>query len=191
MTDIAPTATESAELDARDKSTGGRLFIAADAFLFLGFVFAYLYLRALNNNGMWNPKGENPSGAMGVAVLVAVLVTAALLTVAGRRLAAAGPAAYRLPAVAAVVTGLVATLLAASQVFRPGFSPGHSGAFGSVFIGFMAYYFLHLLGGVYWVEIQVAQAPSDVLHGDAPPALLYWWFLAVVLVVFSILFYVA
>jgi heme/copper-type cytochrome/quinol oxidase subunit 3 len=191
MTDITPTAEDTADLVARDKSTGGRLFVAADAFLFMGFVFAYLYLRALNNNGMWNPKGENPSGAMGVVVLVAVIVTAAILTVAGRRLAAAGPAAYRAPAAAAVVTGLVATVLAGSQVFRPGFSPGHAGAFGSVFIGFMAFYFLHVLGGVYWVEIQVAQAPSDVLRGDAPPALLYWWFLAVVLAIFTVLFYVA
>jgi heme/copper-type cytochrome/quinol oxidase subunit 3 len=191
MTDITPTASDTAELVARDKSTGGRLFVAADAFLFLGFVFAYLYLRTLNNNGMWNPKGENPSGAMGVAVLVAVVVTAVVLTLAGRRLAAAGPAAYRALAAAAVVTGLVATVLAGSQVFRPGFSPGHSGAFGSVFVGFMAFYFLHLLCGVYWVEIQVAQPPSDGLRGDAPPALLYWWFLAVVLAIFTVLFYVA
>jgi heme/copper-type cytochrome/quinol oxidase subunit 3 len=191
MTDITPTASDTAELVARDKSTGGRLFVAADAFLFLGFVFAYLYLRTLNNNGMWNPKGENPSGAMGVAVLVAVVVTAVLLTVAGRRMAAAGPAAYRALAAAAVVTGLVATVLAGSQVFRPGFSPSHAGAFGSVFVGFTAFYFLHLLGGVYWVEVQVAQAPSEALRGDAPPALLYWWFLAVVLAIFTVLFYVA
>ena len=67
MTDITPTAEDTADLVARDKSTGGRLFIAAEAFLFMGFVFAYLYLRALNNNGMWNPKGENPSGADGAS----------------------------------------------------------------------------------------------------------------------------
>jgi heme/copper-type cytochrome/quinol oxidase subunit 3 len=191
MTDVSPTAGETAEMVARDQSTGARLFVAADAFLFLGFLFAYLYLRTLNNNGMWNPRGENPSGVMGVAVLVAVVVTAALLTIAGRRLASAGPAAYRAPAVAAVVTGLVATVLAASQVFRPGFSPIHAGSFGSVFIGFMAFYFLHLLGGVYWVEIQVAQPPAEGLRGDAPPALLYWWFLGVVLLIFTVLFYVA
>ena len=28
---------------------GARLFVAADAFFFLGFLFAYLYLRALNS----------------------------------------------------------------------------------------------------------------------------------------------
>ena len=190
MTDVTPTADDSAELVARDLSTGGRLFVAADAFLFLGFLFAYLYLKALNNNGMWNPKGENPSGVMGITVLVLVVVTAVALTLAGRRLAAAGPAAYRAPAAAAVLIGLVATLLAGSQLFRPGFSPSHAGSFGSVFIGFMAFYVLHLLGGVYWIEIQVAQKPAESLRGDAPPALLYWWFLAVVLAIFTVLFYV-
>jgi heme/copper-type cytochrome/quinol oxidase subunit 3 len=185
--DVAPIASE---LEARNQSTAGRLFVAADAFLFLGFLFAYLYLRALNNNGMWNPKGENPSGAMGVTVLVAVAVAAVLLTVAGRRMAAAGPAAYRPPAAAALVVGLVATLLAGSQVFRPGFSLSHAGAIGSVFVGFMACYFVHLLGGVYWVETQVVQRPDEALRGAAPPALLFWWFLAVVLAIFSVLFYV-
>jgi heme/copper-type cytochrome/quinol oxidase subunit 3 len=190
MADVTPTYEESAELVARDLSTGGRLFVAADAFLFLGFLFAYLYLKALNNNGMWNPKGENPSGAMGVTVLVLVVVTAVVLTLAGRRMAAAGPAAYRVPAVAAVLIGLVATLLAGSQLFRPGFSPAFAGSFGSVFIGFMAFYVLHLLGGVYWIEIQVAQKPAESLRGQAAPALLYWWFLAVVLAIFTVLFYV-
>jgi len=138
MTDFTPRL-ESAELHARNQSTAGRLFVAADAFLFLGFLFAYLYLRTLNNHGLWNPPGQNPSGAMGAVVLVLVIVTAALIHVASRRLAAAGPAAFRAPAAAALLVGLVAMLLAGSQLFRPGFSPSHAGGFGSVFIGFIAF----------------------------------------------------
>jgi heme/copper-type cytochrome/quinol oxidase subunit 3 len=189
MTDITPTAAQSADLEARNQSTAGRLFIAADAFLFLGFLFAYLYLRTLNNNDLWNPHGQNPSGAMGVVVLVVVVVTAALLQVAAGRLAASGPAAFRAPAAAAVVVALVATVLAGSQLFRPGFSPSHAGGFGSVFIGFTAFYFVHLAGGLYWIETQVVQRPSDALRATVPPCLLYWWFLAVVLAIFSVLFY--
>ena len=41
---------------------GARLFVAADAFFFLGFLFAYLYLRALNSNGLWHPPHIHPSG---------------------------------------------------------------------------------------------------------------------------------
>jgi heme/copper-type cytochrome/quinol oxidase subunit 3 len=190
MTDFTPTAADSAELEARNQSTAGRLFVAADAFLFLGFLFAYLYLRALNNNDMWNPHGQNPSGAMGVVVLVLVVVSAALLQVGAGRMASAGPAAFRAPAAAALALGLVATVLAGSQLFRPGFSPSHAGGFGSVFIGFTAFYFLHLIGGIYWLETQVVQRPSDILRGSVPPCLLYWWFLAVVLAIFSVLFYV-
>ena len=37
---------------------GARLFVAADAFFFLGFLFAYLYLRALNSNGLWHPPAH-------------------------------------------------------------------------------------------------------------------------------------
>ena len=190
MTDITPTAADTADLEARNQSTAGRLFVAADAFLFLGFLFAYLYLRALNNNNLWNPHGQNPSGTMGAVVLVLVVVAAALVHVASGRMAAAGPAAFRAPAAAALAVALAATVLAGTQLFRPGFSPSHAGGFGSVFIGFIAFYFVHLLGGLYWLETQIVQRPSDILRGSVPPCLLYWWYLAVVLAIFSVLFYV-
>jgi heme/copper-type cytochrome/quinol oxidase subunit 3 len=191
MAELTPGAAETAQLEARNQSVAGRLFVAADAFLFLGFVFAYLYLRALDNNGMWNPHGQNPSGAMGLAVLVLVCVTAGLVQVGAGRLASTGATAFRAPAVAALAVGLVATVLAGSQVFRPGFSPSHAGALGSVFIGFIAVYLVHLLGGLYWLETQTVQPPGEGLRATVPPCLLYWWFLAAVLAIFSILFYLA
>jgi heme/copper-type cytochrome/quinol oxidase subunit 3 len=191
MAELNPIVGDAQDLDVRDQSTAGRLFVAADAFLFLAFLFAYLYLRALDNNHMWNPHGQNPSGTMGVVVLVLVIVTAALVHVASGRLASSGPAAFRAPALAAIGVGLVAAVLAASQVFRPGFSPSHAGGIGSVFIGFIAVYFIHLLGGLYWLETQAVQKPGERLRASLPPCLLYWWFLAVVLAIFSVLFYLA
>jgi heme/copper-type cytochrome/quinol oxidase subunit 3 len=189
--DYTQTAADAAELESRNQSIAGRLFIAADAFLFLAFVFAYLYLRALNNNDMWNPRGQNPSGMMGLAVLILVVVTAALVHVAAGRLTSGGPVAFRAPALAALAVGLVATVLAGSQVFRPGFSPTAAGGLGSVFIGFIAVYFVHLIGGLYWLETQTVRKPDDRLRATVPPCLLYWWFLAAVLAIFSVLFYVA
>ena len=32
---------------------------------FLGFVFAYFYLRSLNNNGLWRPAGVSRQPATG------------------------------------------------------------------------------------------------------------------------------
>lgn len=190
MADLTPTAQETAELETRNQATAARLLIAADAFLFLGFLFAYLYLHALNSNNLWNPKGENPSGPMGVALLVAVVATAAVLHLAGKRLADSGPAAYRAPAAAALVLALVATVIAAVQLFRPGFSPSSAGGFGSVFVGFMVFYALHMLAGAYWIETHVVQRPSEALRAVVPPAVLYWWFMAAIAAIFSILFYV-
>jgi heme/copper-type cytochrome/quinol oxidase subunit 3 len=191
MAEITPSAGTGTQLEARNQAIAGRLFVAADAFLFLAFLFAYLYLRALNNNDMWNPHGQNPSGRMGLLVLVLVVVTAALVQVGAGRLASRGPAAFRAPATAALVVGLVAAVLAASQVFRPGFSPSHAGGIGSVFIGFIAVYFVHLLGGLYWLETQAVQPADETLRATVPPCLLYWWFLAAVLAIFSVLFYLA
>jgi heme/copper-type cytochrome/quinol oxidase subunit 3 len=179
------------ELEGRNQAIAGRLFAAADAFLFLAFLFAYLYLRALDNNGMWNPPGQNPSGALGLVVLVLVVAASALVHVAAGRLSSAGSAAFRRPAAAAIAVGLAAAVLAASQVFRPGFSPSHAGGIGSVFIGFMAVYLVHLLGALYWLETQAVQPSDETLHATVPPCLLYWWFLAAVLAIFSVLFYLA
>src|SRR5256885_15586499 len=101
MAELNPIVGDAEDLDIRDQSTAGRLFVAADAFLFLGFLFAYLYLRTLNNHGLWNPPGQNPSGTMGVVVLVLVVATAALLHVGVSRTASAGAAAVPPPGGAA------------------------------------------------------------------------------------------
>lgn len=191
MADLTQTGAGAADLEARNQSIAARLFVAADAFLFLAFLFAYLYLRALDDNGMWNPAGQNPSGTMGLVVLVLVVATAALVHVGAGRVGSSGPAAFRAPAAAALGVGLVATALTASQVFRPGFSPSHAGGIGSVFIGFIAVYLVHLLGGLYWLETQAVQPPGEGLRATVPACLLYWWFLAVVLAIFSVLFYLA
>ena len=39
------------------------------------------------------------------------------------------------------------------------------------------------------VTVDTESGPSEILRGSVPPCLLYWWFLAVVLAIFSVLFY--
>ncbi len=59
-----------------------------------------------------------------------------------------------MPGAAALMLALVATVIAGIQLFRPGFSPSSAGGFGSVFVGFMVFYALHMLAGAYWIETQ-------------------------------------
>ena len=59
---------------------GVRLFLAANTMLMLAMLFAYLYLRANNNNGMWRPDGIDDLSGMGMAVVL-VLQAACLVAV--------------------------------------------------------------------------------------------------------------
>ncbi|MDQ6856858.1 MAG: hypothetical protein M3Z57_07285 [Candidatus Dormibacteraeota bacterium] len=66
---------------------GIRLFLAANTMLMGAFLFAYLYLRANNNNGMWRPDGiaDLASVPMGIILL---LQLACLVVVLGALAAA-------------------------------------------------------------------------------------------------------
>ena len=45
----------------RNLNSAAHLLASATAFFFLAFVFAYFYLRSLNNAGLWQPKHVDPS----------------------------------------------------------------------------------------------------------------------------------
>jgi heme/copper-type cytochrome/quinol oxidase subunit 3 len=154
---------------------GARLFVAADAFVFLAFLFGYLYLRSLNQHGLWRPPHTSPSLALGVVTLVTVVGGAAALMVALRSLRAGRPRNWRAGAGLSLALLLIAVVAQGWQLVDPGFSPYHAGAFGSVFVGFTATLFVHLLGATYWLETIVAS--SGAFHrereGVAKPSLLY------------------
>ena len=183
--------TESHTVDERNLFVGTRLFLAADAFLFLAFLFAYLYLRALDSNNMWHPSGVNPSTGLGLATTLVVVAAAAVAFVAARQTRAGSP----VPGLAWGVVALlvVAAVLALVQTFNPGFSPNFSGGYGSVFVGFTATYAAHLLGAVYWSEITAAAATRSRSSRDAADSAAvsaFATFLAAVMVVAFILIYV-
>lgn len=182
--------TEHPTVDARNIFIGTRLFLAADAFLFLAFLFAYLYLRALDSNNMWHPSGVNPSTGLGLATTLVVIAAAGAAFAATRqtRSASARPAL----AWGVVALVVVAAVLALVQTFNPGFSPNFSGGFGSVFVGFTATYAAHLVGAAYWSEITAAAAarsPSERDAADSAAVSAYVTFLAVVMVIAFILIY--
>src|SRR5438046_322586 len=72
---------EQPDLLARNIRVGSRIWAASQAFFFLAFFFAFLYLRALNTNGLWRGwphHHPSPSIAFGVAILICVLGSAAV-----------------------------------------------------------------------------------------------------------------
>jgi heme/copper-type cytochrome/quinol oxidase subunit 3 len=182
--------TESPVVNERNVFVGTRLFLAADAFLFLAFLFAYAYLRALDSNGMWHPSGVNPSTGLGLATTVIVIAAAAVAFMAVRQARAGSAAAGMAWGVVALL--LVAAVLAFVQTFNPGFSPNFSGGFGSVFVGFTATYAVHLLAAVYWSEVVAATAarsPSSSDIADAAGLSAFVIFLACVMTIAFVLVY--
>ena len=186
---MSTSSEAETQLEARNAGTVARLIVAADAFLWMGFVFAYFYLRTLNSNGDFNPPGQNPSGTMGTISLVVGVLAVAAIAVAVNRTKAGGGAAFR--GTAAICLALVVALLVLQgiQLFDPGFAPANGGGFGSIFIGFTAFYFLHLIGALYWLETLVVQRGGPTA-AQAGSFALVWYFLVAVFAVFWLLFYV-
>src|SRR6266851_888432 len=67
---------EPPELLGRNLASAGHLLASATAFFFLAFVFAYFYLRSLNNAGMWKPKHVDTSVTWGTIVTACIVVSA-------------------------------------------------------------------------------------------------------------------
>ena len=137
----------------RNLAMGTRLWVAAEAFMFLAFLFAYFYLRTINSNGQWHPHGQNPSTGLGTATLVCLVVSCAAYAAGRRARSTAG-----VPMMVALAAGLVALVIQIVQLVNPGFSPSHAGGYGSVFVGFTAMYVIHLTGASFWLETVIARA---------------------------------
>jgi heme/copper-type cytochrome/quinol oxidase subunit 3 len=190
-----PLPSETPEANRRMLLTGTWLWIGADVFYFVGVFFAFVYLRSLDTNHMWNPAGEDPSLALGTISLIVILCAAALT---GLALARPGAPGTRLLGLGTLVLLIAAMVLQGWQTFAPGFSPSHAGAYGSVFVGFTCSYLVHLLGAGYWLEtllVRPRETPGDpaAVAADAGTAFrafaAFWLYLAAVFVVFYILFY--
>jgi heme/copper-type cytochrome/quinol oxidase subunit 3 len=165
-TTVSPTAvdvTEQPEVLASNIRVGSRLWAAAQAFFFVAFFFAFLYLRALNTNGLWRgwpPHHPDPSLAFGVAILICVLASAAI----ARAAAQLAPATWRLASWLALALVLAAIGLQAAQFSSLGFGPT-DGAYASVFVGWSGLFALFLLGMCFWLATLI----GDVSRASAQP----------------------
>jgi heme/copper-type cytochrome/quinol oxidase subunit 3 len=147
---------ETPELERRTYSLGSILLTAATAFFFISFLFAFLYLRALNSNGLWGAGKPHhhvhASLGLGIAILVCVLAG-----VAAARAALVVPAFWLPAATAALGFGLVAIALQCVQWATLGFGPG-DGGYASVYLGWTGFFTIFVLGAMYWLETIVAAA---------------------------------
>jgi heme/copper-type cytochrome/quinol oxidase subunit 3 len=148
--------TEPPELEPRIQSLGSILLAAATAFFFIAFLFAFLYLRALNSNGLWGAGKPHhhvhASLGLGIAILVSVLIG-----VAAARTAVMLPSLWLPAAGATLLLGLAAVALQCWQWAHLGFGPG-DGGYASVYLGWTGFFTIFVFGAMYWLETIVVTA---------------------------------
>ena len=191
---------ETAEVDARIATLGGYLAAAACAFFFVAFFFAFLYLRALNTNGLWGAgKPDHHVHAaltVGIVVLVCVLASVLLTRLALTELRAKARPLWRTAAAVALVLGLVAVAVQCWQYTDLGFGPG-DGAYASVYLGWTGFFTIFVFGAMLWLETLLVsgrreQSTNPVrLVADVGAFSLVWTMLGLVeLAAFILLFVV-
>lgn len=127
-----------------------RLFIGSASFFFVSFLFAYFYLRSLDTNHSWKIGAVNPSIGLGLAIAALIALSAIVF-----RLGATRPTDTVGAGIAAIVMALAAIVLQFIEYTQLSFGAS-SGGYASVFIGWTAMYAIFAIGGVYWMETQVA-----------------------------------
>lgn len=161
---------EPPELMGRGLRVGTYLFAGGTAFFFLCFLFAFFYLRSLDNAGMWKPKGVDASIPWGT-VIVALYVASALFVRLGLADHVAGRhREWRQKGVVALALGLAGLVVQAIGWSHQGFGPA-DGGFTSVYFGWTAFLFLFVFGTMYWLETVLATSLRyrNTLTGQPAP----------------------
>jgi heme/copper-type cytochrome/quinol oxidase subunit 3 len=154
---------EPPEWQPRAIWVGARQLCGAASFFFLAFVFAYFYLRSLDLDKDWKiGHNINPSIGLGVAIVVALVLSAALLRAASTR-----PELTVRGGAMALLFLLVAVVLQVIAWTKLGFGPA-SGGYASVYVGWTIFYAVFALMSAYWIETQIATAWRRRRHGVAP-----------------------
>jgi heme/copper-type cytochrome/quinol oxidase subunit 3 len=188
--------------------TGVRLLIGVVASGLGGFVFAFFYLRSVNNYGLWYPKGfGGPPIGLGTVIMVLLVVSAAGQSFGLRQIKAGRKQPWFGAALAALVLGVAAFAILIAELMSLSFQPGDN-AFASVFVGASAVFAVLLLGSLVWLEIIVVGSRNfpEISFVEQPPTFveaaevqrfqaslsaftLFWNFIAVAALVLWVLFY--
>jgi len=146
------------EVDARVARVGMRIFLGADVFFFAAFLFAFFYLRGMNNNYAWLPAGTtHPTRAIG-ALIVLLLVLCAACYVLGARTVAKTPAASRFLFWLALASGVLCCVVQLYEFRNLGFDPQLGGGYPSLFVGLKGVLMAQVVGSLLWLGSHIAQA---------------------------------
>jgi heme/copper-type cytochrome/quinol oxidase subunit 3 len=174
-TDYAVVEREPQSIVQRNLSIGSRLWASSLVFFFFAFLFAFFYLRSLNEGGLFKPKGVHPPHGWGIAIMLCLVVSAVLLQFGGVDQRADRRPAWRLKGLGALVLGLAAIVLQIVAWASIGFGPT-DGGYASVYLGWTGLYTIFVLGTLYWLETCLALSyryrgepfgRADVEPGDA------------------------
>jgi heme/copper-type cytochrome/quinol oxidase subunit 3 len=169
---------ETPELHERIDRIGFGLVGSATVMFFLGFVFAYFYLRSLDNNALWRPAGVEPPTGYGIAIAAALALSGLAFGYAAR-VAKRGVGGWVAASGLALALGLFACVAQCFEYAHIPFGP-ESGGYASVFFGWTVLYVVVTLIALWRVETIFASglrhkgaAGSAVPEGFVPAAL-YW-----------------
>lgn len=183
---------EPPELADRIDRVGFGLIAGATITFFFGFVFAYFYLRSLNNNGLWRPAGVNPPDAYGILITASFVLSALCLGYAAR--AAQSGRRWTVVSGISLLLALAGCVLQGFEYAHLGFGP-EDGGFASVFYGWTALFTVFALIAMYRIETLFA---SGLRHRESertepPPDMIpgayYWGLLALIAVLAWVLLY--
>jgi heme/copper-type cytochrome/quinol oxidase subunit 3 len=146
---------EPPELLGRNLISAGYLLAGATAFFFIAFVFAYFYLRSLNNGQMWKPSGVDTSVGWGTAVVACYVVSALIVRLGLNDHRALRRGQWRLKGLVALLVGVAGLIIQVIGWTQQSFGPA-DGGFASVYFGWTAFLFLFVLGTLIWLEMTVA-----------------------------------
>jgi heme/copper-type cytochrome/quinol oxidase subunit 3 len=155
VTDYSVVEQEPPEVMERNLRIAARLWASATLFFFFAFLFAYFYLRTLNEHHLWKPKVVDISQGWGIAVALCVVASAGLLWWGHLDQRADRRPLWRLKGLAALVLGLAAIALQIGAWVEAGFGPTQGG-YASVYFGWTGLYALFVLGTLYWLETCLA-----------------------------------
>jgi heme/copper-type cytochrome/quinol oxidase subunit 3 len=158
---------EPPELLGRNLISASYLLAGATAFFFVAFLFAYFYLRSLDNGGMWKPKGVDASIGWGTVVVACYVASALLVRLGLNDHRALRRDRWRVEGLAALLVGIAGLALQVIGWTHEGFGPA-DGGFASVYFGWTAFLFLFVLGTLLWLEMTLATS-FRYRKTDGPP----------------------